>query len=74
MSSLNEVGMPLEREAVCAAPSSVSVLAGYGRWELMMHRRRTRNALLQLDDAQLRDVGLTREQARQQGSKPFWRD
>ncbi len=54
-------------------PQRDSIPAGLGCWGLMLHRRQTRKALLQLDDAQLRDVGLTREQARREGSKPFWR-
>ena len=45
-----------------------------GRWGLMLHRWRTRRALLQLDDGQLRDVGLSWEQAREEGCKPFWKD
>ncbi|MFJ4393442.1 DUF1127 domain-containing protein [Pseudomonas sp. NPDC089396] len=48
--------------------------AGLGRWGLMVHRWHTRRALLQLDDSQLRDIGLTWEQAREEGRKPFWRD
>ncbi|HDS1737257.1 MULTISPECIES: DUF1127 domain-containing protein [Pseudomonas] len=48
--------------------------AGLGRFSLMLHRWTTRRALLQLDDAQLRDVGLSWEQARIEGRKPFWKD
>ncbi|MGF6391760.1 DUF1127 domain-containing protein [Pseudomonas plecoglossicida] len=48
--------------------------AGLGWWGLMLHRWHTRRALLQLDDDQLRDIGLTWEQARAEGGKPFWRD
>jgi len=47
--------------------------AGLGRWGLMLHRWHTRRALLQLDDDQLRDIGLSWEQAREEGRKPFWR-
>ncbi|QXI41033.1 DUF1127 domain-containing protein [Pseudomonas xantholysinigenes] len=49
-------------------------LADLGRWGLMLHRWRTRRALLQLDDRQLRDIGLTWEQAWREGRKPFWKD
>jgi uncharacterized protein YjiS (DUF1127 family) len=48
--------------------------AGLGRWGLMLHRWHTRRALLQLTDDELRDVGLSWEQAREEGRKPFWRD
>jgi uncharacterized protein YjiS (DUF1127 family) len=44
-----------------------------GRWELFWHRLHTRKALLNLTPEQLRDVGLSREQARDEGLKPFWR-
>jgi len=47
---------------------------GLGRWGLMLHRWHTRRALLQLTDDELRDVGLSWEQARVEGRKPFWKD
>jgi len=47
--------------------------SGLSRWGLFWHRLHTRKALLALTPEQLRDVGLTREQAREEGLKPFWR-
>ncbi|WP_248918004.1 DUF1127 domain-containing protein [Pseudomonas entomophila] len=47
---------------------------GLSHWGLMLHRWRTRKALLELDARQLRDIGLTWEQAREEGCKPFWRE
>ena len=44
-----------------------------GRWGLFWHRLHTRKALLELTPEQLRDIGLSREQAREEGLKPFWR-
>jgi uncharacterized protein YjiS (DUF1127 family) len=35
-------------------------------------RRRQRHALAELDDHLLRDIGLTRYQARIEARKPFW--
>jgi len=35
--------------------------------------RRSRAALLELSDSQLRDIGLTREQAALEGGLPWWR-
>jgi uncharacterized protein YjiS (DUF1127 family) len=35
-------------------------------------RVRSRYDLMMLDDRQLRDVGLTRSDARNEASKPFW--
>lgn len=43
------------------------------RWSLFWHRLHTRQALLELTPEQLRDIGLSREQARAEGLKPFWR-
>ena len=36
-------------------------------------RRRQRLALAQLDERLLRDIGITREQARAESEKPIWR-
>lgn len=47
--------------------------ATFSRWRLYLHRYRTRQSLLLLDDAQLADIGLTRTDARREGRKPFWR-
>jgi len=44
-----------------------------GRWGLFWHRLHTRKALLNLTPEQLRDVGLSREEALAEGLKPFWR-
>ncbi|MDX9671766.1 MULTISPECIES: DUF1127 domain-containing protein [unclassified Pseudomonas] len=47
--------------------------SGLSRWGLFWHRLHTRKALLNLTPEQLKDVGLTREQAQEEGLKPFWR-
>lgn len=39
-------------------------------WRIL---KRTRRQLAELDDRQLRDVGLTRGQALREHSKPFWK-
>jgi uncharacterized protein YjiS (DUF1127 family) len=39
----------------------------------MFNRRRQRQALLELDDHLLDDIGLTREQAEQEARKPLWK-
>ena len=38
-----------------------------------LQRRRQRNALLELDDRRLNDIGLTRDRAREESRKPLWR-
>jgi uncharacterized protein YjiS (DUF1127 family) len=43
------------------------------RWQLLQRRLRTRRVLLELDAEQLKDVGLTAEQARAEANRPFWR-
>lgn len=47
--------------------------AGMSRWALYRHRWASRRALLELTDAELRDVGLDFRQARIEAMKPFWR-
>ncbi|MNF13736.1 hypothetical protein D3C80_2156880 [compost metagenome] len=48
-------------------------VSGLNRWDLFWRRLHTRKALLALTVDQLKDIGLTREQAREEGLKPFWR-
>ncbi|MCO5085048.1 MAG: DUF1127 domain-containing protein [Rhizobiaceae bacterium] len=38
----------------------------------MMDRRRSRLALLEMTDDQLKDVGLSRGEAYREGIRPFW--
>jgi uncharacterized protein YjiS (DUF1127 family) len=38
-----------------------------------MERSRQRRALAELDDRLLRDIGLTRDEARRECASPFWR-
>ncbi|HYD65677.1 DUF1127 domain-containing protein [Azospirillum sp.] len=39
----------------------------------MVERARQRQALAKLDDALLRDIGLTRAEARREAEKPIWK-
>ncbi|AVD87876.1 MULTISPECIES: DUF1127 domain-containing protein [Pseudomonas] len=55
-------------------PKVFNAPAGLSRWGLLLHRWHTRRALLQLSDEELRDVGLSWEQARTEGRKPCWKD
>lgn len=64
---LAEEREPRQQPYVSSAP------VGLGRVGLMLHRWRTRRALLLLDDGQLRDIGLSWQQAREEGRKPFWK-
>ncbi|KJK16342.1 DUF1127 domain-containing protein [Pseudomonas sp. BIGb0427] len=75
MSGMSDVRLKLYAEELSREQRTqlFSAPTGLSRWGLMAHRWHTRRALLALDAAQLRDVGLTPEQAREEGLKPFWR-
>ncbi|WP_263261912.1 DUF1127 domain-containing protein [Pseudomonas sp. RIT-PI-S] len=47
--------------------------SGLSHWALLRHRWATRRQLLELDADQLADIGLTPQQQREEGLKPFWR-
>jgi uncharacterized protein YjiS (DUF1127 family) len=57
------------------------VLAGMEAWLAqcfdavgrMRHRQRQRRRLLELEDHILKDIGISRRQALEEGSKPFWK-
>ncbi|MDF2488351.1 MAG: hypothetical protein K0S77_973 [Pseudomonas sp.] len=68
MNSLIDLRLPLPTGEL-----ETSLVPVQGHWAVMLRRRRTRPALLELDDAQLRDIGLTREEASREGHKPFWK-
>ena len=40
--------------------------------ELYIQRSKTRKQLLELDDAVLKDIGITRQQAWQEAKRYFW--
>jgi uncharacterized protein YjiS (DUF1127 family) len=42
-------------------------------YRLRRERYRQRRQLLEMDDRQLKDIGITREQAEQEGHKPLWK-
>jgi uncharacterized protein YjiS (DUF1127 family) len=76
MSAMSDVRLTLyAQELVREQDVRVRVSAPKGLgWGLFQHRRVTRRALLDLTDDQLRDIGLSYEQARREGLKPFWRE
>jgi uncharacterized protein YjiS (DUF1127 family) len=80
MSGLSDVRLTLHSQELAAgqingAREAVmrNAPSGLGRWGLFWHRLHTRKALLELTPQQLKDVGLSREQAREEGLRPFWR-
>jgi uncharacterized protein YjiS (DUF1127 family) len=77
MNGLSDVRLALySQELVDGQARSVktSYPCNLSRWALFQHRRATRRALLSLNADQLKDIGLTAEQARAEGVKPFWRE
>lgn len=80
MNGLSDVRLTLRSQELAAGQNNGTREAvmrnapsGLSRWGLFWHRLHTRKALLSLTPEQLRDVGLSREQAREEGLKPFWR-
>ncbi|VVN96394.1 DUF1127 domain-containing protein [Pseudomonas fluorescens] len=80
MNGLSDVRLALHSQELAAGQENRSHAAtarnapsGLSRWGLLWHRLHTRKALLDLTAEQLRDIGLSREQAREEGLKPFWR-
>lgn len=76
MGSFSDVRVQLLAKELEAGQASnvYDPLASLSRWGMMLHRWRTRRSLLELDARQLRDIGLSWEQAREEGCKPFWRE
>jgi uncharacterized protein YjiS (DUF1127 family) len=42
-------------------------------WRLGRERYWQRRQLMEMDEHQLKDIGITREQAEQEGRKPIWK-
>ena len=53
-----------------ARPSAGGLVAAVDRW---LARHSQRRALLALDAAQLKDIGISAAEAWGEGHKPFWR-
>ncbi|MPQ65333.1 MULTISPECIES: DUF1127 domain-containing protein [Pseudomonas] len=63
----------IEHERVVMASSARGGAPAFGAMGLFWHRLRTRKTLLALTPEELSDIGLSPEQARKEGLKPFWR-
>lgn len=54
--------------------SLLKILHRFGAgYKLCRERYRQRQQLLEMNDRQLKDIGITREQAEQEGRKPLWK-
>ncbi|MEP9389370.1 DUF1127 domain-containing protein [Mesorhizobium sp. KR9-304] len=40
--------------------------------EMAVERHRSRHALMELSDAQLKDIGISRSEAFREANRPFW--
>jgi uncharacterized protein YjiS (DUF1127 family) len=78
MSGLSDVRLTLSQHELMAAGEPLRLCPArqegqaQTRWKAFWRRQSTRRALLALDDTQLRDIGLTRAQARHEALRPFW--
>lgn len=73
MNGISDVRLALHSQELEAGQERATAPRNVSYWRLFWQRRHTRKALLHLSREQLRDVGLSAEQARQEGLKPFWR-
>ncbi|ONH53771.1 protein of unknown function [Pseudomonas cedrina] len=73
MNGMSDVRLTLHSQELEAGQEQATAPRHNSGWRLFWQRRHTRKALLHLSREQLRDVGLSAEQARQEGLKPFWR-
>ena len=73
MNGMSDVRLTLHGQELEAGQARAMSAPTRNRWSLFWHRRHTRKVLLELTAEQLRDIGLTAEQARREGLKPFWR-
>lgn len=65
-----ETVRPEAEQSACGGLGVALVL--FGRWRAWRRRLQTRQALRHLSDEQLRDIGLSRAQARTEVERPFW--
>ncbi|AOE82879.1 DUF1127 domain-containing protein [Pseudomonas sp. TCU-HL1] len=76
MNGLSDVRLSLharELEQEQRAPVALASTPQGNRWSRFWMRLRTRRQLLALDEHALRDIGLTRAEALEEGLKPFWK-
>ena len=72
MNGLSDVRLTLHSQQLMAEHESREVTStptGLGLWGLFCHRARSRRVLLNLDEQQLRDVGLSRSEERRVGKE-----
>lgn len=76
MNGLSDVRLKLYGSEVERAQRNARLRGPWfmGTVRLWRHRWKTRQALLELTTAQLKDIGLSKADAVGEGLKPFWRE
>ena len=54
------------------ARTKFSLTSALTRLDAILERRRSRRALLEMTDDQLKDIGLSRSEAHGEAYRPFW--
>ncbi len=72
MSTLSSFQGQKGRADGCLDLSSLSIEKVLNVLKVWTSRARQRRALSKLDDRMLKDIGLSRAEARQEAVKPFW--
>ena len=70
---IRDTTLPLERSAARYSAVRDYLVAALAQIRCWYNVYRQRHALLALDDAILKDIGLSRADALAEGGKPFWR-
>lgn len=73
MHTLRETFSPLAGTTSRREAPRLSLLRAIEWIEVRIERRRSRLALMEMTDAQLRDIGVSRADAYREFDKPFWR-
>lgn len=61
-----------EAAAIRLGRTKIVIIAILDWVEVRLERQRTRRTLLNLSDAQLKDIGLSRSEAHREGMRWFW--
>jgi uncharacterized protein YjiS (DUF1127 family) len=80
MNGLSDVRLTLGRQELVGQMAKAKAVANHqpasntpmSRWTAFWRCLTTRRALLNLTDAQLADIGITRAEANHEALRPFW--
>lgn len=71
MDTISTIDQRASRQRLLGNIWQLSMIA-IGLYDRIAERHRSRVALLELNDAQLKDIGLSRADAWREGVRPFW--